>query len=206
MKKLIIAILALSAVITSLAGCRENGNKQTSEGTVSSQEKADPTEEEKPADNKYAEIAIGDQIKTEFAEMTIDEAGIKPNIRTSIKTGNITYTSGPSEEAGYQFAYIRGTVKNIAKTELSSPKIFLEANIDGYEYTSRNADIIETNGNSTYNLAPLSTYTYTLYVKIPDELATKHDSCVVNIGFGDEFDAPINSKIKELKYAYTMSL
>ena len=206
-KKLVslFVFVAMGAALASCGAAKPGDNKSASENTVTSK-KVDTTNETAAPVRNYAELAIGDQIKTDFIEITIDEAGLKPDLKTSIKSGNATHISGPGAEAGYQYAYIRGTIKNISKSELNDNGLKMEAILDDYSYTNSSSSIIESNGSSVFNLSPLATYTYTLYVKIPDEIASNHKSFVIHMGFNEGLESVFTNDMSELKYAYEMSL
>lgn len=207
MKKFILAVLVLGIILT-LCAC--GGNQQaSSDGTVSQQETKTENTDDMTTKNEKADltpIALGDKITVDFAEITVDECGIKEDLKTSIKTGNITYTTGPESVSGSKFVYMRGTIKNTSKSEISWAEIGGQAEIDGYSYNVESIDIIEENGSSAHNLAPLITYKYTLYAKVPNELADSYQSCVLNIGFDDNFARDSQKEVSEYKYGYTLKI
>ena len=126
MKKLLILFLA-AIMLLSLAACGGNdapssqGNEDNSpvEPSDDAANTPDEAEEADPSDAISAtEIAIGDTITLDFVEMTFEETGIAADIRQSITTGIVTRTTGPDPAEGKQYLYIRGTIKNLAKSEL----------------------------------------------------------------------------------------
>lgn len=204
MKKAIIIILAVILCVV-LAAC---GAKQDAKGdSVTPQTQADTTKEETTEKKDDAKpVSIGDKITLSFAELTVDESGIKSDIKTSIKNGSITYTTGPSPISGSKFAYIRGTIKSTAKEDISDVNITGTVEIDGYKYELESINFIEQNGSSAHSLSPLTTYKYTLYAKVPDELADSHKSCVMNMGFNENFARSFAEDFSENTYKYTITM
>lgn len=205
MKKIILMML-VGSMCLSLCAC--GGNQQANtEGTVSQQEtKKENNDDATKKEANLTAISLGDKITVDFAEITVDECGIKEDLKTSIKTGNITYTTGPDAVSGSKYVYMRGTIKNTSTSEISNVSIGGKAEIDGYSYNVDSISIIEENGNSTYSIAPLMTYKYTLYAKVPNELADSHQSCVLNIGFDENFEWGSSKELSEYKYGYTLNV
>lgn len=205
MKKIILMML-VGSMCLSLCAC--GGNQQANtEGTVSQQEtKKENNDDATKKEANLTAISLGDKITVDFAEITVDECGIKEDLKTSIKTGNITYTSGPDAVSGSKYVYMRGTIKNTSTSEISNVSIGGKAEIDGYSYNVDLISIIEENGNSAYSIAPLMTYKYTLYAKVPNELADSHQSCVLNIGFDENFEWGSSKELSEYKYGYTLNV
>lgn len=205
MKKIILMML-VGSMCLSLCAC--GGNQQANtEGTVSQQEtKKENNDDATKKEANLTAISLGDKITVDFAEITVDECGIKEDLKTSIKTGNITYTTGPDAVSGSKYVYMRGTIKNTSTSEISNVSIGGKAEIDGYSYNVDSISIIEENGNSAYSIAPLMTYKYTLYAKVPNELADSHQSCVLNIGFDKNFEWGSSKELSEYKYGYTLNV
>ena len=206
MRKIILMML-VGSLCLSLCAC---GGKQTAntEGTVSQQETTNKKENDETTkeEKQLTQIALGDKITLDFAEITVDESGIKEDIKQSIKTGNITYKSGPDPVSGSKYVYMKGTLKNISKSEISNVDVGGTVVIDGYSYDVESINIIETNGESVYNLASLTTYTYTVYAKVPNELADSHQSCVFNLCFDDNFKWGSKKEVSEYKYGYALNI
>lgn len=212
MKRIIATILA-GSICLSLCACGGNRTVDT-EGTVYQQETAAKTEnsgavkkeDEAKKEKELTPISIGDKITLDFAEITVDESGIKENIQQSITTGNITYTTGAQAVSGSKYVYMRGTLKNTSQSEISSVNIGGTVVLDGYTYNIESISIIEANGSSTWRIAPLTTYTYTVYAKVPNEIADNHQSCVLNLCFEENFESGFRKDISEYKYGYTLNI
>lgn len=205
MKKFVLMML-VGSMCLSLCAC--SGNQQVNtEGTVSQQEtKKDNNNDATKKEVNLTPISLGDKITVDFAEITVDECGIKEDLKTSIKTGNITYTSGPDAVSGSKYVYMRGTIKNTSTSEISDVSIGGKAEIDGYSYNIDSISIKEENGSSAYSIAPLMTYKYTLYAKVPNELADSHQSCVLNMGFDENFEWGSAKELTEYKYGYALNI
>lgn len=195
----------------SLCSCGGNRSANTN-GTVSQQKTAAKKESDETTkkEKKLTEISLGDKITLDFAEITVDESGIKEDIRQSIKTGNMTRISGPEAVSGSKFVYMRGTMKNTSQSEIPTVKAAGTVVLDGYSYNIESINIIEANGSSVRSIAPLTTYTYTVYAKVPNEIADNHQSCVLNLcfddNFKDDFKDDFKNDISEYKYGYTLNI
>ena len=198
MKKLFALVMCLTLVFA-MASC---GGK--TENTVNS---TVSTSAEKGSEAPKAEaVDIGNTITVDFAEITIDEAGIADDIKTSIKTGNITYTSGPDSSEDTEFVYIRGTIKNTSKAEMNNPLISGNVDADGYTY-ELDLNVIESDGSSAFSIAPLISYTYTLYAEVPNEIAQNFEKCSMNFGFEENFENVFTSdESYDTQYIYTIKI
>ncbi|MCI7474753.1 MAG: hypothetical protein MSB10_13940 [Clostridiales bacterium] len=229
MKKWMAALLA-AAMMCALAACSGGGSGKTTQsptgnevGNNSPSPAVEPTESQpveettKPAVESFA---IGDTITLDFVEMTFTETGVAEDIRTTITTDNgvkITRTTGPEPESGKQFVYIKGTIKNLA-TEALPVYDFFEGNfkLDDYNFgvTANECDVITAEGESIYEIDPLSTGSFTLYAAIPNELVESHNSSSFTFGFYDLFDneelarnrAFEDDPISMCPYQYTVDL
>ncbi len=202
MKKILSIILTLVA-LCSISACGGQKSTTTTTTTVTTEEKA-----EKPAEVVAEPVAVGNTITLPFAELTVAEAGVQDDIQVSIKNGNITRTTGPDSSADTEFVYIRGTIKNTSTSSISSPDITGKVEINGYSYDIDSLTIIESDGSSTYELAPLVSYQYTLYTEIPNELATTYQTCDINFSFNENFEFIQTSfdGEPELPYNYKLTL
>lgn len=158
-------------------------------------------------ENVSAPIAISNGITTEFVEMTVDESGILDNIQKSYSNGSFTYVDGPEPVEGTKYAYIRGSLKCLTKSKISSPEIYGNVVIDGYEYELESLNLVGPDSSYTYDLSPLTTYTYTLYAKLPDEIVDNCQSCIMNIGFENEFESNYSfDDLSELEHNYVYQI
>lgn len=204
MKKLLALILSAVMLLT-LVACGGDTSAPAGESTVSDT----PAETEAPAEAKKAEpVAVGNTITVPFAEITIAEATVKADIKQSVKTGNITRTTGPSPTTDKKFVYIRGTIKNTGKSEISMADVGGVVDVDGYKYNIDDFGMIKSDGSSSYSLEPLMTYTYTAYAAIPNELADSFKSCVMTFGFEENFANVVSFSEEEFSapYMYTINI
>lgn len=206
MKKIIAIALSLMLVFA-LAGCGGNDTSKQDTVTPGVVDTTPETTTEAPADVKNAEtVAVGNTITVPFAEITVDEAGIKDDIKQSIKTGNVTYTTGPDRADDKEFVYIRGTIKNTSKAAISGVNIKGSVEIDGYAYDLASVNIIESNGSSSYSIDPLITYTYTIYAEVPNQLVENPASCVMTFGFNENFEFISTFDETPIAYNYAIAI
>ena len=132
------------------------------------------------------EYVLGQPITAEGIEMTFTEGGFADDIRVTSRESGLTITSGPPAESGKQFFYLKGTLRNTAKSEIR-PAIGGKVTIDGYEYELK-TDTVKTNANPVSSIEPLESVILMLYVQVPDELATGFTEGNMVFGFNDNFD------------------
>ena len=204
MKKVLALLLAINALLAT-AGC---GNNKT-DGTVSTTpETVTEQQAEAPKKVEAEPVAVGNQITVDFAEITINEAAIADDIKQSIKSGNITYTTGPNPSADTEFVYIRGTLKNTSTSSINNPQIVGTVKFGEYSYDLKGLDIIESDGSSAYEIAPLIDYTYTLYAEVPNALLESNPTCTMNFAFNESFDYQNASseEMGKMPYNYSISI
>ncbi len=200
MKRILSTTLAIAS-LCALTACGGGSADSTVTSTVS-QPTAVPTAVPTAAEA----VAVGNTITVDFAEITVAEAAIANDIKTKIKTGNVTYTSGPDASDTTEFVYLRGTIKNTSTSQIDDDYIKGNVVINGYTYDIDSVNIIDSKGSSAFSLDPLVTYTYTLYAEVPNELATAPQSCVVNFGFDENFAWASGKEVDELPYYYSLKL
>lgn len=209
MKKIIAITLSLVLVFC-FAGCGNDAEANADAGkqdTVTpSVTEAPETTTEAPADVKNAEtVAVGNTITLPFAELTVDEAGIKDDIKQTIKSDGIRYTTGPDRSDDKEFVYIRGTIKNTSKSAINSVELKGAVEIDGYSYDIADIDLIESNGRWTYSIDPLITYIYTIYAEVPNQLVENLASCTMIFGFDENFEY-IQHDATSVAYNYAIAI
>lgn len=191
MKK-IIALLLTLLMCFALCACGDAATDGNS--TVVESDTATDADSDSNNDSVVAEpvaVDIGGSIVTDFMEMSIDEVGVSADIRTTVKADIVTRICGPEPEDGMQFIFIRGTIKNTSKEALPVYDFFIgQFDVDGYIYdaSANECSIIDGNGSSLSEIAPLTEGSYTIYAKVPNELADKLNSTVFTFGFYDNFD------------------
>ena len=199
MKKTISLVLGLLLCL-SLCACggsdtpMETTLAAVPQGTVSVDiappgEITEPTE---PAPQiEVVEVPICSTLTTDFVEMTFREVIIAQDIKYSVRTGNVTRTTGPEPLAGQQYICLTGTIKNLSTSELPVYDFFIgNFSLDGYNYSAdaNSCDILDGEWQPESMIAPLMEYTFRIYAAIPDSLANSHSSCEFNFGFFDLFD------------------
>lgn len=207
MKKIVVIALSLLLVIC-FTGCGNNTDSGADKNntTTPSVSEAPETTTETVTEVKNAEtVAVGNTITVPFAEITVDEAGIKDDIKQSIKTDNITYTTGPDRADDKEFVYIRGTIKNTSKAAINNVELKGAVEIDGYSYDIADINIIESNGSMAFSIDPLITYTYTIYAEVPNQLVENPASCIMTFGFDENFEY-IQYDATSVAYNYAIAI
>lgn len=194
MKKRILTLILAATMVFSLTACggsKDSEDNKKNEEIVHNDAKEDEVKEEEPATVEPTVITVGDTIKVDFAEITFEETGIAADIKQSIKTGNVTRISGPEPVAGQQYIYLRGTIKNIATEELPVFDFFAgEFKLDDYCYavSANECNVLDGEGSTEQGVPPLTTYNFTMYAAVPNELVEKYTSSSFRFGFYDMFD------------------
>ena len=140
---------------------------------------------------EVVDVPLGSMLSTDFVEMSFKEAIVAKDVKYSVKTGVVTRITGPEPVSGQQYICLTGTIKNTSTSALPVYDFFIgEFNLDGYTYKvdANDCDILDGEGQTEYEIAPLMEYTYRLYVAIPDALADSHSTCTFTFGFYDGFD------------------
>lgn len=144
---------------------------------------------------------LGSTISAEGVELILEEAGVASNIRITSKTSGIQITSGPSEEAGKQYIYLKGTLKNTGKTSTRAA-IAGTVYLDDYEF-KLSTDTIATSGSPTYSIDPLETVHILLYAQVSDEMAGQFAAGKIIFGFNDNFD---DVQLEQAQYLYYVNI
>jgi len=150
---------------------------------------------------KATPYTVGETLTAKGIEMTFSEAGFSNDIRVTSKSSGITITSGPSPEADKQFFYLKGTLKNTGKEEIS-PAIGGTITLDDYKYDTRN-DIINEDGTPCYTIEPLDSVIILIYAHIPIELTENFSMGKMIFGYNDSFE---DVDITNCDYLYSVEI
>ncbi len=144
-------------------------------------------EEKENADlqNNAAPYTFGETISHPGFEIVLTESGVAQDIRVTSSSSGIQITSGPSAEAGKQYVYLKGTLKNTAKSAIR-PAIAGMVYLDDYTFTLE-SDTIQTSGSPSFNVDPLETVTLLLYAQVTDEMADSFTNGRILFGLNDNF-------------------
>ena len=161
-------------------------------------------------------LSLGELIKTDFVEITLNSFCFTENVQKSVTTGSFTHITGPEPITGTYYALAEGTIKNVSKAELPVYDFCIgELNVNGYTYNvgASDFDILEDNGSTASKIGPLINYDLRFYLNVPAELANAPESAVLKLGFFDDFDNMELSRIRGDKdalekcpYSYTYNL
>ncbi len=144
-------------------------------------------------------LHLGDTIKTDFAEISLNSFDFTDNVQKSVKVGSFTHTTGPAPVNGKYYALAEGTIKNISKSQLPVYDFFIGVlDVDGYTYKlgASDCDILDESGQSMSNIDPLINYELRLYVSVPEELINTAENATLSMGFFDKFDNQELSRIR----------
>ena len=163
---------------------------------------ADPNEEANAEAAMNAEpYEINNTISTDTIEMTFTEKGVAEDIRISSQEGGFKMTSGPSPESGKKFFYIKGTVKNL-NTSAISTNMTGKFTIDGYTF-DMNAFTAKTDASPSSSIDPLEEMIIMLYAPVANELADNYSEAILTFGFNDNFERA--ASIGEASHCYMVS-
>lgn len=139
----------------------------------------------KAAKEDAQKYTLGTVLSAEGIEMTFEECGVGEDIRISHKSGNTTYTTGPTVEDGMQYVYLKGTLKNTGHAPykcIFAGMVFL----DDYEFNFER-HLVTPGAHYAYELAPLETVNVLLCSQISDEMAGKFSKGKIVFAFNDNF-------------------
>lgn len=147
------------------------------------------------------EYVLGTNIVVDGIEMVLEESGVTDNIRITSNSSGIKMTSGPSVEAGKQYVYLKGMLKN---TGFSSTRAVIGGGVylDGYEFNLR-TDTIRTSGAPSSTIDPLETVHILLYAQITDEMAGMFSEGKIIFGFNDNF---ANVELEKAQHLYYVNV
>ena len=216
MKRKISFIMAMLLMVTLMVAC---GNSQTSngEGDNTSTQLNDENKVNQVTDNdnvvsesqeadepEFTIINLGDNITTDFLEMTIESASeaqeLKPTDTSSV------YSYMPDKDAETYF-YLTGNMKNVSGDTYSVEDMCATFCFDDkYNYTAYIA--ADNGGNDFYgdSVKPFGSVKYYLYSSIPDELINSYSTCVVKFGFHDNFEHDYKDDFNVYEHIYKITL
>lgn len=197
MKK-ILGVTLLTIALLTLAACGGKNNTVT--------ENVPPVADESAATgvSDIESVAVGNKIVTDFAEITITEAGITNSVKQSIKTGNFTRTFGPDDSAETDFAYIKGKIMN-KSTSTVQDEIVAIAKVGDYTLEEDDTYIYKSDGDTVWELSPLVEYNFMMCVEIPNALVQGMEVCDFNFGFNENMESSF-SEFDEMAYKYSLKI
>ena len=163
-------------------------------------EEPEPAEEpvEAPAEPEVHErtpygttILLGDGIYLETVEMTWDEIGTTKQIVSNV-TGEGEYETREPEE-GNTYFYVTGDITNLLGYEVDIRNIYGEFFFDDGKdvYKADFAPSVEGAEKFAYEVLPateIGTIGHYAFCTVPDELVDGYTSCVLKLGYTNEFD------------------
>lgn len=132
-------------------------------------------------------VRIGDTIETDYISMTIE----KYDSDTEIRSGASQYGmySYYTSENGQPYFYIYGTLKNLGGNPVDIRNIYVQFCFDGkYNYKGSVEGVNSGYSSFIHDLSPLTSVNYYMYADVPQELIDGFTTCVVRVGFTENFD------------------
>ena len=207
--KTVAVVFALFVLVISITGCADNGSeKQTAANNVTNNEaQAGEKSEESKSDEKADEfitVNLGDEINTDFFEMTIEKVLTSEELRPTETKGSYTYYENIEGET---YLYITGKIKNIGGETYSAEMMDVRMIFDGkYKYYGRIAAEDGIDGFQGYHIKPLGSVRYYMYASVPDEIINTYSTCVVQFSFNDPFKDSRLFDRGEYEFCYEINL
>ncbi len=153
---------------------------------------------------KFEELNLGDVIKTDFLEMTIDGASEAQEL---LPTDTSSVYSYYSDKDGETYFYLTGTMKNLGGEAYDVEDMYAEFCFDD-KYTYNASLAADDGGNDFYGsyVEPLNSVKYYLYSSIPDELINTYTTCLIRFGFHDNFEYDYTTDFSEYKNRYEITV
>lgn len=132
-------------------------------------------------------VRIGDIIETDYISMTIE----KYDSDTEIHSGASQYGvySYYTSQNGEPYFYIYGTLKNLGANPVDIRNIYVQFCFDGkYNYKGSVAGVNSGYSSFIDDVSPLTSVNYYMYADVPQELIDSFSTCVVRVGFTENFD------------------
>ncbi len=184
-KKLTDIKLENGTMVMNLATGNEKLTVQRSKGGAAAAEEAPETAKE------Y--LSLGKKITRHNFTMTLEKTGKASKLYSSIKQTSKRHKYYYSE-IGQKFFYLYGSFKNTGSQAVDIRHIYAEIEFDGqYRYT---ADVIGVkNGASDFliDITPMTTVGYYVHAQVPEEVLSSYKTCVVRLGFTDDFGIKFTS-------------
>ena len=163
---------------------------------------ADPSEEANAEAAMNAEpYEVNNTISTDTIELTFTEKGVSEDIRITSEESGLTMTSGPSPESGKKYVYMKGKVKNLSTSAIST-NMTGSFTIDGYTF-DMSVFTAKTSAEPTSSIDPLEELVIILYAPVANELADSFNEAVLTFGFNDNFDRA--TSLAEASHCYMVS-
>ena len=205
MKRKILNILLIGALVIGLTGCGKNSEKKDTEQKSNEQEKGeikeDITEQKK----------IGDTISLDFVEVTLDKLEVKNNykFRREEKTSygtNIRNASIEPETSDFKLVTLRGNFTNKTSGEVYTDNKIMYGifEINGSKYSTTFAGFNTAEANRFFSIKPQQKVEYFLYAEVPSNVADNIETCKIKFGFQNDLNSFILD-LNDLDYIYELN-
>lgn len=161
----------------------------------------DKTNEDGSSD--FQAMKIGDKIKLDFVDMTLDKLSVAEEIFPADTSGFYSYYENIS---GEKYIYLKGKIQNISGNGYSVKDMVSEVVFDN-KYTYTCYVIANDGGNDFYSdyVNSMTGVTYYIYASVPDEVISNYSSCTFFFGFEDKFNGSYYDSFSKCPYLYQLS-
>ena len=156
------------------------------------------------------DIAMNEDISTDFVQIRFEEEDIVNEIKVSSTTGGGSGSGGhititqiiEKEESGKKFVYLKGTIKNIAAYPVEADKIKSKLVINDKYELEGDVDVVTEGADRIHNLDPLNTAMIYLHTGIDAGVVSDISKLDWYIGFEECFSGNDRGDPNGSKYYY----
>ena len=130
---------------------------------------------------------IGDTIKTDYVQLTLDEYYSDSEIRSASSQYG-TYHYYQSED-GNPYFILKGNFKNLGSVPVNIWNTSIQFCFDGkYNYKGNLEGVSPSVSDFIHEIVPLSEIEYYMYVAVPQSLIDSFKTCDIKLGFTKDFN------------------
>ena len=130
-------------------------------------------------------LRVGDRVTLDFVDLTVEEIGVKSDLKFSSKSSGIKITSGPSQKDGQSYAYVQFALRN---THTSKYGVQIAGGLTVGDYTySADCFTCKMDASPGNVVEPLNDAHCVVYALVPDEVLATGD-WTLRFSFGDLFE------------------
>ncbi len=149
-----------------------------------------PTVAETKSEESIPSFKIGDTIKTDYVQLTLDEYYSDSEIRSaSSQYGMYHYYQS---EDGNPYFILKGKFKNLGSVPVNIWNTSIQFCFDGkYNYKGDLEGVSPSASDFIHEIAPLAEIEYYMYVAVPQSLIDSFKTCDITLGFTKNFNHKI---------------
>lgn len=140
-----------------------------------------------PGADTDVEIPFGSPIENDYVYLHLNKTGTASEIRSG--TGNYGYYHFYTSDNGDPYFYLEGTFKNLGGTPVNIWNVYITFTFDDkYTYKGDMDGFVQGKDDFVHHISPLSTVGCYVYAPVPREILSSYSTCVVRIGFTEDFN------------------